>query len=225
MTTPAVTSARVLVVDDTEQNRYVLSMWLRRAGYDVLEANTGAAALAVAAAHPIDIVVLDVNLPDMSGYDVCERIKADERNAAIPVLQVSATAIQPADRSEGLRRGADGYLVEPVEREELVASVQALLRGAAAQRTALRLAWQLRRLNEATLAVNDARTLEELVVTIAREASALFGTEAIAVVLVDNEELRATASPGGPRPPNAATRARSTRRAAPRRPARFSPPT
>jgi serine phosphatase RsbU (regulator of sigma subunit)/DNA-binding response OmpR family regulator len=190
-------TGRVLVVDDAESNRYVLATWLRRAGHDVVEAGTGAEGLAIAATQPIDIVVLDINLPDMSGYAVCEQLKNDARMATVPVLHVSATAVQPSDRSEGLRRGADGYLVEPVEREELVATVEALLRGAAAHRTALRLAQRLRRLNDATLAVNEALNLEQLVATIAREASVLFEAEAVAVVVVNDAGLRAVSTAGG----------------------------
>jgi serine phosphatase RsbU (regulator of sigma subunit)/DNA-binding response OmpR family regulator len=187
-------TGRVLVVDDTESNRYVLATWLRRAGHDVVEAATGAEALRVAAAQQVDLVVLDINLPDMTGYVVCEHLKADARTATVPVLHVSATAIQPSDRSEGLRRGADGYLVEPVEREELVATVEALLRGAAAHRTAVRLAQRLRRLNEATLAVNEAGSVEQLLATISREAALLFESSATVVVVADNRGLSAHSS-------------------------------
>lgn len=189
-------ASRVLVVDDSESNRYVLSTWLRRAGHDVVEAATGADALRAARGQEFDIVLLDINLPDMTGYEVCEQIKADPLTASVPVLHVSATATKPADRSEGLRRGADGYLVEPVEREELLASVEALIRGAAAQRTALRLAQRLRGLNDATLAVNDSVTLERLVATIALEASSLFETPAIACVASNETGFVASSLPG-----------------------------
>ncbi len=186
-------TGRVLVVDDTESNRYVLATWLRRAGHDVVEAATGTEGLRIAAAQPVDLVLLDVNLPDMTGYEVCERLKAAPRTAMVPVLHVSATAVQPADRSEGLRRGADGYLVEPVEREELVATVGALLRGAAAHRTAVRLAQRLRRLNDATLAVNEATAVEGLVVTIAREAALLYESAATVLLVTDGRAVRAHA--------------------------------
>ena len=182
----------ILIVDDSETNRYVLATWLKRAGHVVREAATGAEALRLIDTEEVDLVVLDINLPDMSGYEVCEYVKGKTRTSAVPVLHVSATAIQPADRSEGLRRGADGYLIEPVEREELLASVEALLRGANAQRTALRLAYRLRRLNDATFALSDAGTLERLVTTIASEASALF--ECIAIVAVASTESGYVAS-------------------------------
>lgn len=195
---PLPSIARILVVDDKASNRYVLSTWLRRAGYDTIEAATGEEALATVAAEPVDLVVLDVNLPDMSGYLVCERIKSNATTAT-PVLHVSATAIESADRSEGLRRGAEAYLVEPVEREELLATVESLLRAVSAQRTAVRVAWRLGQLNEATDAMNKALTLEALVGSIVREARALFGAPALAAVVVDERALLAT-DDGGPEP-------------------------
>lgn len=178
---------RLLIVDDMESNRYILTTWLRRAGYDVVEAQTGREALDHIAAQPFDLILLDVNLPDMSGYEVCEIIKAAPETAAIPVLHVSATATETTDRSQGLRRGAEGYLVEPVEREELLATVEALLRASISHQTSIRLARKLRTLNEATLAVNEPQTLEALVATIAHQAFLLFGETAIAAVSVDGE--------------------------------------
>ncbi len=187
------TKERVLIVDDSESRRYVIGVWLRRADYEIVEATTGHDALKIVETEAIDLVVLDVNLPDISGYVVCEQIKGDLRTASIPVLHISATATDSSQRSEGLRRGADGYLVEPIEREELLASVEALLRSAAAQRTAVRLAWRLRRLNDATLAVNEAASFEQLVATIASEACHLFDVAATAALIVDDVGVSALA--------------------------------
>lgn len=118
----------VLNVNDDDANRFALSMTLRRAGYRVEEACTGAEALRlVGASHP-DLIVLDVQLPDIDGFEVCRRIKADPRTAAIPVLQLSAHYIQEEDRLHGLVSGADGYLIQPVEPPELIASIRGLLR-------------------------------------------------------------------------------------------------
>ena len=191
-------SETVLVVDDADGNRFVVGAWLRRAGFQVLEASTGEEALHVAMTQPVDLVILDVNLPDMSGFAVCERLRDQERADRLPVLHLSATAVDATARSEGLRRGADGYLVEPVEREELLASVEALLRSASAERTAVRLGTRLRRLTEATIAVNDCRTLEQLVSLIARHAAALSGRPAVAVARDDERTLAALAGPGSP---------------------------
>src|ERR1700742_4832851 len=97
-------AANLLLVDDDEAKRYILGTWLRRAGYAVTEVGTGHEALSRVGAA--DLVVLDVTLPDMSGFEVCRRIKGDSRTAAIPVIQVSATAINVADRAHGLTQGA-----------------------------------------------------------------------------------------------------------------------
>ena len=78
--------ATLLLVDDDEAKRHVLATWLRRAGHTVIETGTGHEALAKLGSA--ELVVLDVNLPDMSGFDVCRRIKTDPLTAAIPVIQV-----------------------------------------------------------------------------------------------------------------------------------------
>jgi PAS domain S-box-containing protein len=117
----------ILYADDTEAQRYAVSHILRRAGFFVLEARTGQQALEMSAQHP-DLIVLDVNLPDISGIEVCKRIKADEAMARTPILQVSATLVSTAARVAGLEGGADAYLTQPIEPQELIATVRALLR-------------------------------------------------------------------------------------------------
>jgi signal transduction histidine kinase len=118
----------VLVVDDNDANRFAKIQTVRRAGFRVLEAATGRRALELAGEHPIDLVLLDINLPDISGVEVCGRIKSNGALTAVQVLQVSATAISNEDRVRGLTGGADGYLVEPVDPQLLVATLQALMR-------------------------------------------------------------------------------------------------
>jgi DNA-binding response OmpR family regulator len=118
---------RILTVDDNEALRYSLVRSLRDAGYQVVEARTGAEALARAAELP-DLITLDVNLPDMNGFQVCRRIKADPTTTHIPILHVSSTFVDPQSRVQGLEGGADAYLAEPIDRAELVATVGALLR-------------------------------------------------------------------------------------------------
>jgi PAS domain S-box-containing protein len=120
-------TATILIVDDTEASRYAVGRLLRQARFTVWEADTGTDALRLAAQKP-DLVILDVNLPDMSGYEVCQRLKADPGTASMPVLHLSASFVRSEDRSEGLEGGADGYLTYPLEPRELVASVEALLR-------------------------------------------------------------------------------------------------
>ena len=99
----------VLLVDDNKAGRYVLSRSLRFEGFEVLEAGDGEGALALARRRP-DIIVLDVKLPDINGFEVCRRLKADPATAAIPVVHVSATYWQEEDRQRGLASGAVAYL-------------------------------------------------------------------------------------------------------------------
>lgn len=124
---PANNTIRILTVDDNEALRYSLVRSLRDAGYEVVEAKTGAEALARAAELP-DLITLDINLPDISGYQVCRKIKADPATTHIPILHVSSTFVDPQSRIQGLEGGADAYLAEPIDRGELVATVGALLR-------------------------------------------------------------------------------------------------
>ncbi|MDQ7248989.1 response regulator [Dongia sedimenti] len=116
----------ILNVDDTEAVRYAKTHTLRVAGFKVEEAVNGAEALQKVAALQPSLVLLDVRMPDMSGIEVCRRIKVDFPTTM--VLQVSASYISSADRVIGLESGADSYLAQPVEPAELIAAVRALLR-------------------------------------------------------------------------------------------------
>jgi signal transduction histidine kinase len=131
----AASKARVLVVDDNDSLRYTVSRSLREAGYEVLEARNGAEALARASEMP-DLITLDVNLPDISGIEVCGQLKSNAGTAHIPILQLSASFVDAESRVRGLQGGADAYLTEPVNRAELVATVGALLRMKSAERLA-----------------------------------------------------------------------------------------
>jgi serine phosphatase RsbU (regulator of sigma subunit)/CheY-like chemotaxis protein len=173
-------TATVLVVDDSRTKRYVIGSWLRRAGLTVIEAETGSAALEMLDRVDADAVILDVQLPDMSGFDVCERIKMHPRHASLPVIQVSATAVNVFDRAQGLNRGADAYLAEPIEPDELLATVRAVLRYYRARQRAERLATRLAALAEATLEVNRAVTYDDLLMAAATGAARMFGAPALA---------------------------------------------
>ncbi len=118
----------ILNVNDDDANRYAVSRMLAREGFRVEEASDGTTALLMVMQGRHDLVVLDVDLPDVNGFEVCRRIKANPTTAAIPVLHISARYVRDADRSLGLISGADGYLIQPVEPLVLVASVRGLLR-------------------------------------------------------------------------------------------------
>ena len=169
--------AVVLLVDDDEAKRYLLATWLRRAGHTVIEAGTGREALEKVSAA--ELVLLDVNLPDISGYEVCRQIKDDPRTAAIPVVQVSATAIGVADRALGLTQGADAYLTEPTEPEELLAVVVAALRYYRARQRAERTASLLAALTDVALDINAADTFDGLARAAAAGAARIFAAQAV----------------------------------------------
>ena len=117
----------ILNVDDTNTSRLTTTLILRQAGFDVVEATTGKEALNLADALP-QLVLLDINLPDMNGIEVCRQLKANSRTSAIPVVHLSASYVTPEDRVAGLEEGADGYLTQPVEPRELIATINAFLR-------------------------------------------------------------------------------------------------
>src|ERR687898_466933 len=123
----SISTGKILVVDDTEANRYTIVRILRKEGFEVQEAENGLAGLALVN-DDLDLVVLDIRMPEMDGYEVCRRIKADPQLRAIPILHVSATYTETTDIAYGLESGADGYLTHPVDPAVLVATVRAFLR-------------------------------------------------------------------------------------------------
>ncbi len=124
----------LLNVDDDAASLYVKSRVLRGAGYDVVEARTAAEARRLLLERSPELVLLDVRLPDGNGRELCAWIKASEKTAQTLVLQTSASHIEASHRVASLEAGADAYLVEPMEPEELVATVRALLRVRKAER-------------------------------------------------------------------------------------------
>ncbi|MER7939597.1 fused response regulator/phosphatase [Streptomyces sp. NPDC094458] len=201
-------AAKVLVLDDNDTNRYIVSSWLRRAGHTVVEASDGTEGLSLLATAPDgdlpELAVVDVRLPDMSGFEVCEQIKADPRTTSLPVIHVSATAIELSDRTQGLHRGADAYLTEPIAPDELLATVTAALRYARARRRAERLATRVAALNSSTLAVYAAKDGETFVAAAAAGAAALMESPAVAVGLSpDNRTLHLATAAVSPRPGDA----------------------
>jgi len=127
------THGRVLVIDDTASARTTLDALLRHEGYELIEAATGEAGLELAAREHPDAIVLDVMMPGMDGFTVCERLRADPDLAHIPVLMVTALAESQSHR-RGIEAGADDIITKPYERWELRARLGTLVRLGRAQR-------------------------------------------------------------------------------------------
>jgi len=117
----------VLIVDDIPTNVRLLEARLSAEYYDVVTASSGPEALDICARGDIDIILLDVMMPGMDGFEVCSRLKADRKTSHIPVLMVTALD-QPSDRVHGLDVGADDFLTKPVDDMQLMARVKSLVR-------------------------------------------------------------------------------------------------
>lgn len=119
--------ALILNVEDNDAARHAKTRLLINAGFRVEEASDGAQALAlVAALHPA-LVLLDMKLPDMSGWEVCRQIKTNPLSAKVFVLQTSAALISTEDKMRGMNSGADDYISAPFEPNTLIAKVRAIL--------------------------------------------------------------------------------------------------
>jgi CheY-like chemotaxis protein len=117
---------RVLVVDDRNQNRYVLSRILQNAGFAVEECSTGMHALEMVRTLP-DIVILDIKLPDISGYDVCSGIKKDPFTKHVPILLTSAV-LEPQNAAlVSAGAGAAGYLIQPYISSDVLAKIKQVI--------------------------------------------------------------------------------------------------
>ena len=131
--------ATVLVVEDDDGLRALISNMLADAEYEPLEARSGEEALELAAARDPDVVLLDIGLPGLSGYEVCRRLR-EAKDGSLAIMFVSGTRVEPLDRVAGFGMGADDYLVKPFEPDELLARVRLLVRhrrAAAGLRTGL----------------------------------------------------------------------------------------
>ena len=114
--------ANILVVDDTPNNLRLLEEMLSEQGYTIRAALNGPRALSTVQITPPDLILLDIKIPDMDGYDVCERLKPDERTRDIPIIFISALQ-EVADKVKGFSLGAVDYITKPFQAEEVLARV------------------------------------------------------------------------------------------------------
>ena len=122
------TTARILNVDDHDAGRYARTRFLTRAGFAGRRGRDGRAGARPHSQRRPDLVLLDINLPDIDGFEICRRIKSDPETSRLPVIFLSASRLADMDVVAGLEHGGDNYLREPVDPAVLIATVRALLR-------------------------------------------------------------------------------------------------
>ncbi len=115
-------SKRILVVEDTEDNRQIVRDLLASAGYELIEAVDGEAGVAMAAAHKPDLILMDLQLPVIDGYEATRRIKADPALRHIPIIAVTSYALS-GDEAKTRAAGCDGYVAKPFSPRQLLAAV------------------------------------------------------------------------------------------------------
>ena len=119
--------ARILLIEDNEQNRYLAQFLLERRGHEVIPAATGPIGLESAVRVQPDLILLDIQLPCMDGYDVARALKADPRSRSVPIIAVTSYAM-PGDREKCAEAGAEGYLEKPIHPETFVDEIERHLR-------------------------------------------------------------------------------------------------
>ncbi len=117
---------RILIVEDTEDNRQILRDLLTNAGFDIVEAHDGEAAVDAASEHRPDLILMDIQLPILNGYEAIRRIKANGALRAIPIIAVTSYALSE-DKERARAAGCDGYVAKPFSPRQLLATVRDLL--------------------------------------------------------------------------------------------------
>ena len=117
---------RILMVEDTEDNRQIIRDLMESVGYDLIEAEDGAAAVAMAIEHRPDLILMDIQLPVMDGYEACRRIKADPELRHIPIIAVTSYALS-GDETKTKAAGCDGYVAKPFSPRQLLAKMNEFL--------------------------------------------------------------------------------------------------
>lgn len=117
---------RILMVEDTEDNRQIMRDLMASAGYDLIEAVNGAEGVAMAASEKPDLILMDIQLPVMDGYEASRRIKADPALRRIPIIAVTSYALS-GDEAKTLAAGCDGYVAKPFSPRALLAKIREFL--------------------------------------------------------------------------------------------------
>ncbi|RMH00647.1 MAG: response regulator [Chloroflexi bacterium] len=180
------TPSVVLIIDDSPENRLLLSSQLRMEGYQILQAGGGIEGLKIAQTHKPDIILLDVMMPDMNGFEVCKKLKNDESTHLIPVIMVTALR-ETQYRIEGIEAGADEFLSRPHVREELLVRVRTLIQ---LKRARVRLEEERNRLQllyDISRAISTQLNLESMMAEIIKQTRAAVGATKGNIMLLDDQ--------------------------------------
>jgi len=185
---------KILIVDDIPMNLQLMEIMFRDSGYEIILADSGQEGLAKARQGSPFLIISDIQMPGMSGFELCKRIKADDQTKNAAVIFVTAHARSSKQVREGLEMGADEYISRPFEREELLARVQAVARLKRAELEAQRqaaLAAQhskgLELLNELAMAITSSLDLQEILTFSMQKLSQIFGAEMVAILMPDEK--------------------------------------
>lgn len=190
----------ILHIEDNEANRYVVARLLQNAGFTVIQAVSGAEGIQLAIEQSPDLVILDVKLPDLDGFEVCRRLKSNLTTASIPVLHLSASFVDSRYKVQGLDSGADAYLAQPVAPIELLATVRSLLRirqaevklaqlllqEQQARQQSSQIADRITRLQAITAALSRALTMSQVAEVVVTQGIAALGATGGVVSLLNS---------------------------------------
>lgn len=181
---------RVVAVDDQSDSLRLLQLRVQAGGMDCATFSDGPSALNYISSHPVDIIILDVMMPGMDGFEVCRRLKANERTKDIPVLFLTAK-MDPTDKVRGLEVGGHDYLSKPVEQQELVARARAALRVKRLQdqlKGELQLQEQIHQLHQGLITSHWLNTFGQLAASLAHEINNPLAAALGGIQLLELEE-------------------------------------
>ncbi|MCB8927312.1 MAG: response regulator [Ardenticatenaceae bacterium] len=177
----------VLIIDDMRENRLLLSSQLRLDGHSILEASGGHDGIAMAQEHDPDLILLDVMMPDINGFEVCKILKGDTRTHLIPIIMITALS-KVESRIEGKKAGADEFLSRPHIREELLVRVRTLIQLKRARTNLEEERHRLQLLYNISRAVSTQLDLESMMSTIITQTQAAVGATKGNIMLLNEQE-------------------------------------